>query len=1278
MHVRFGWALFVFFAFPHVSFAQNAPAQGAGYECLVSSDAGCLYKIIAERVVREAPRGEVAFKAAETLIARGEYALAEAFIYRRLAEIDETHTYPGGPFNEGMLLLAKIKKLRGENEEAARFLNVAIPASGKGFSPEDIGDDNPAQRLLLLQNAVAKAEKDVFSPRGYQRHNDQRALSGLELARSLASLANEYSWQGDFAQASKVISKINTAYIFENLGNRDAARRAASADYMTIFEDDAFVRIDAFIKGDERGIWGPGLLNILYEVAAHEVEAGNKLFGAKAQALAQKITTGTYLTDAPYRDVRRYIGGTPERASRMMAVFHALAGDEDALGAYLANVSDYGNAQDLPRVMRGVLAQGKIDLALRIAALPGVNKVKAYQPILDALYKKGDLAELRRVMDLSVREVQKLPKDHIAEMMKENARLAYLIGDKDFAKKTALEALRIDPIQTGGVDLACASDGGGFCRVYTPAPEIIVLLMRYGDSETALSFRTGDPARFALYLAESGLYDAAIKEFAQAASPSQKRLETTGWQIAYHIVRSDERLRYRDDVKELLKPFEQLPYTRKAMWPQNRVQMTVGYELMRARMENRTPDMNAVILPLLLSNSGIRSLPEIDKYFDDMGFADLKPHIWSLVLGRLGDYPADDYGGLILPLLRSFLDAGRRDDAGLLVDAYIDKRWMVMDYGDKTQVSGQREAALLTLYAEMLGKGLFDEASMLETQVENPSIVTDMRFQRAKAFLKQGSQAQAAAALGNLPAQDADMSGLMWRLVPRNRPHNENYDLALRTATYLMDRVYVHEALGRDPAVYEATVEDIHRWLVHPDWKFKLSEALALHAHAAGQTPRSRVWTQRALADLRDGRDYFSPYRYQQIIRLQKLVRDTEGLAETTRYIRDSYMRSRKTEAADFVTIVDALLPERVTISAAPREDILFLLANHENVQKFVVGKKLPVCSVPELDKDAFQVHMVTTARGLDTLNLNLGFWQKVFLSSRVRVEAGKAPIILVLNARVPHTWKLDVAAGAQLAAVIIGGVDADISGVPSGVPVLNASTDGNSKIPKCRQTLFMGQNPAEGPDGRMFETLAKVREMTGRAVDHLYWKPETDGAFVVRPLTPAQIDKKAEYKKVFNSAYVIATEQAQSNYLLRGQMVAEKIASGTMKSMRDGVADKMQTGYAGLDKLVKEGYLRPADESDQALFDSWVNGATARLKVLNEDFNFAGASQTGKVPKKIDYIVLKPLVLPPPGELRREISFLVPEDVAPAIGNDGFFNYKVYYMNGFYCKNDLTLGCKF
>ncbi|MBW7911142.1 MAG: hypothetical protein H3C49_07715 [Alphaproteobacteria bacterium] len=1286
----FCMVLFVFSAPVTSALAQDkASSTFLGYDCLLRSDAGCLYKILAERILNEPRESNTFPKIVESLIKRDELDLAEAFVYRWLAEIDETNTYPSGPFHEGILLLAKIKKQRGEDAEAARFFKVALSKDTRGFSLDDLGE-NPDERIKLLQNAVATYEEKLFTPVFYGRDIHSIARDGIQLAVSLENLATEYGRQGRFSDARSTLEKINTDYVLRGWRKKYPSVFLSGVDGRLVpiekikeplqpglFNIDSFEKFQHLLQDSERGGRGMALLAIVYEWALHEVEKGDKAFADKALIFAESMLEGRYRTNAPYPEVKRFVNANPMEIQATLAQFYALAGREERLMPYLESLGTYTSAQRLPNILRGLLARGNVELAMRIAALPRGNKVEAYTLILTAVYKNGDRAALRRVIEKSLSETKSLPKDHIAQMMKENARIAYLSGDRAYGKKLAMAALAVDPLtRASAVDLTCASGGAGFCRVYSPAPDAVRLLMRNGDAELAASY-IGEFLQRAVFLAEAGFYDEALRIY-EDGKKEAKNIESAGWWIAYHIARSDKHADYRAAFERLVQPFEQMPFTRNAMWLPERAEKAAGLELMRSRMESRNPDVNMIALPLQLANVSINDLQTLDKYFDDMGFSDLKHEIWNIFLAKQTDYPSSDYGIPYFALIKNLLDEGRIEEARRLMTAYINPVYFVSEFGAVAQFSTRRDAALLSLYVSMAEKGMFDEVAEIESLAQNPSVLTDMRFQLAKIHLKQGNKVAAASALEGLPAKKEDLSGLRERLDTEDRPHDQSYKPVLDVAERLMDRVFVLEALGRDTKPYEDMVKNIHGWVGHPSWKYKVSIELAKQAYAAGRIERSHAFAGQALVDIRDGFGYVSISPYREIVDLQRAVGDEGGLSETLRYIFDAYTRSKEKRMSDFFMLVDVFLIDAAPVSSSAREDIIFMLGVGENIARHVPGRVAggrPDCAVPNLDKERFQVHMVTTAEGLDSINLNLFFWQKVFLSSLVRVEAGDVPLVLVLNAARTHSWTLDVAKGARIAAVIVGGMNADVSGVPDGVPIINVSNWGNKKLPSCNRVVAFSGDIANGSAQKLFAALDIVRELVGRPVDHLYWRGEPQGYFLVRALTQAQLDKKADYSRLANfSGLSSAKRKGQRDYIGRGKQVAEAIVSGVPMLKHDDKRMQTLKGRAAFEKLIEEGYLRPAEKADAVLLDAWAKGAAARFKALNEDF------ELGDYFKKIDYVVLKPIVFPEPdrASFSSGATFFVSEGIGADLQNDGYNEYSVYYMDGFGCKNVPQMKCDY
>lgn len=241
-----------------------------------------------------------------------------------------------------------------------------------------------------------------------------------------------------------------------------------------------------------------------------------------------------------------------------------------------------------------------------------------------------------------------------------------------------------------------------------------------------------------------------------------------------------------------------------------------------------------------------------------------------------------------------------------------------------------------------------------------------------------------------------------------------------------------------------------------------------------------------------------------------------------------------------------------------------------------------------------------------------------------VAVNHRQSPVVLMLGSYEPTVWSIGWTPGTRILAVLLSGYHRQVvTGLPAQVPVLVSSYDN------------------KGPCGYFYVSAERAsrlnpvaRQVFGRPVDMLY--PAREGKVVV------------------------------GDPLASGDALVTDRSARTPESFRR--ADAQLAGPAGLERAVRDGYLRPATQAD---VDAWFSALRASPR-RDDVPPVAGGAPHPRITMIRGYVVMRPYTLPPGLYGVNSATFFVPRGVPRPLGSLG--HSTLYDFNTLACSG-VTCG---
>ena len=269
-------------------------------------------------------------------------------------------------------------------------------------------------------------------------------------------------------------------------------------------------------------------------------------------------------------------------------------------------------------------------------------------------------------------------------------------------------------------------------------------------------------------------------------------------------------------------------------------------------------------------------------------------------------------------------------------------------------------------------------------------------------------------------------------------------------------------------------------------------------------------------------------------------------------------------------------------------------------------------CKFVNLPED-FRVYAVGTYSGLQPNDAQLGKSGNAVKENKVIVNTPERPIILVLMAYDPVVWKVKRTAQSNILAVIVGGYHTQaLLGLPKSIPTLFATYKEKGDC-----NAFYAYKAGKSLD----QAVARIKEITGRELDHLLTKPT-------------------------HGKYIVGDEEAVD---LTNLIVSEerKIEDYTEKP-------PFPSGQRGLDQLVRQNAIRPATHYD---IEQWVEKASKEYQKFNKELKVGHRMVVGRT-----YVILRDVQLPNGLFGGNSVAFLIPPGIPMPRGSKG---HNAFYLVG-------------
>ncbi len=305
-------------------------------------------------------------------------------------------------------------------------------------------------------------------------------------------------------------------------------------------------------------------------------------------------------------------------------------------------------------------------------------------------------------------------------------------------------------------------------------------------------------------------------------------------------------------------------------------------------------------------------------------------------------------------------------------------------------------------------------------------------------------------------------------------------------------------------------------------------------------------------------------------------------------------------------------------VVAHPANELLY---QHPKPEEIAVPSSDP-CGIPGLSND-FDVVAVSASRGSTPLDVAIDLSGHDVAQEEVVVGSTPKPVVLLLMGYDPIVWNIGRTEGARIAGVLAQGVYRQaVTGLPSHTLMTSYSTaDGPNA---CRYFR------AERPEGGEYSAVQRrVKELFGRRI----------GTFL-----------HAKGGKHFAVGEISGEIVYSPDTNLQSVALPENVMPG---------------GKFGIQRLVKEGALRPATNEEVA---TWVKGAAARLGQPEESYRRRIDS---RLSNDMVYVVLKPFDLPEGLAGANARTFILPSGAARPGGPQGHCTF--LQMEGFQCYG---VGC--
>lgn len=300
-------------------------------------------------------------------------------------------------------------------------------------------------------------------------------------------------------------------------------------------------------------------------------------------------------------------------------------------------------------------------------------------------------------------------------------------------------------------------------------------------------------------------------------------------------------------------------------------------------------------------------------------------------------------------------------------------------------------------------------------------------------------------------------------------------------------------------------------------------------------------------------------------------------------------------------------------VAAHPANSLLY---EHTKANAIAAPSADP-CGIPGLAGD-FDVVIVSVNQGSTPLDVALDQSGRDVAREDVVVGTTPKPVVLVLMGSDPIVWNVGRTSGARVAGVLaVGTYRQAVIGLPRTIALSSYSTsDGPNACPPFR---------ASSPDDMGYGSMRRrIRELFGRGI----------GTFLNRKAGPR---------------FVVG--EATGDVAYSPDVPLDSVILGK---------DVLPGGKRGVDRLVKDGAIRPAREEE---INAWVLGAAQRLGQPVDKYR---RSMEWRLGRDSVFVVLKPFDLPAGLAGADARTFILPAGMARPGGPQGHCTF--LEMQDFQC----------
>ena len=1285
--------------FVHEARASDDLILEEAKSCFSKPTSGCVYKYLTELALEQhvstkrqdhfKKRYETFFAIADRLIDVGEYDLAKGYTLRGIAETREI--YNASFFGQGMILLGRIADATGRTQDANAYLKAA---------------NSPAVKENVLKFSGNRSEVTKrYAVNSRERYKKNRYLKEPMFLNSTYSLSEILIQEGRYTEALKVISEIDPVYVYslEHRVEKDVASRQLQS--LPSFDID-YKEAPLYVRSNDQSVIT--FLDVLFEIALAKYEDGDHEYTRKAVALGEEILTGGYEEKGHQHKYFKW----DSRRFAQLAVFYALGGRyEDLMQMNMWKSSGRtrgGVSEPAVKIVRAFLARQQYDKAQNI--LKEIKNTKSqyegYELLAEHLFKEKKNLQLGIVLNEFLQITNGRAADQYAETRRIVAKYLYLTGQNQRAGELVVDALAV--LVKGR--FPCHS-AGGYCQIFRPREELLGMLVQNDSFDEALNFvQTSEQySELGVIAAEKGDFQNAKKMILKSndlfteeitnrravimskyekdksvsaeklkimiknnTSYLKKRRDQSYWsrlsKIILYISLSEEKEQHREFYKKQLSFLEAEIHTR----DENQGFKTaskVNALIARHLMDGKKLNVHKILIPNLVGRSS-RDLRFLSRVLEEAGLSEEAKIVWrefSYLIPTMAS--VSKHSGEVRRIALHHVEYRNFEAAEKAMMDIVNFRRFFYKSGYHVNFEHRKDALYMKMVAAIAAEGRYDDAILLIEKIVASSTQQDAWFQIAKSMIDNGEPAKAKSLIKErmIPFEKQALELIRRSYIAKH--YGGRDEKSYEVLRLLNDRIFVLDflSLGKELQEYNDFIDSIYLWAPDKEQLLQFARVKAEGLEQRGKLKEQKDVLKKAIKDvgvIHSHEESFFTY-VRKVALDQAQAGFNEDAIETLS--EGTYVGAREERNMAFLLLAaDVYVKALGPIDRETKKYITEQLRTRPHKIEFhkkpyqheLINNK--ECKLPSFKKDDVQVHWVSIDEGLYHSREKLSNAKRLVKQTPVEVKASEKQIILVLTSNKPNIWSLKIDAGAKVKAILIGGNDARIDGIPIDIPILNYSIANNANYSNCHGYLSLMGEPSNNPNRKLVRVLYYLKEFLGRDVDHIYLKQKETQKFVVKELTQAELEKKASYAKM--SPYPKNLEPSPTDFYFLGLNAVEKVVKD-----KDMSIPEVPKEQEGLNKLVEMGKIRSFTKDDEHLMQKWLDGVNAKFKRFNEDLK----TYTMRRP---DYIVMKPIIFPTGMSGANRHDFLVLENVMPPQGYQGHSN--VYYLSDFTCKGSLSGYC--